>query len=179
MLKLLSHLKGTRLLTLTLCADKINTASWWVDAAFGVHQDMKSHTGGVLKIGDGAVQTISTKQKINTKSSTEAELVGADDASSQMSWTKYFLEEQGYKMDKTILFQDNKSAILLEKNGKESSTKRTKHINIRCHFLTDRIKNGDFEVEHYPTDDMIADFFTKPLMGAKFKKFRKMILNLE
>ena len=47
-----------------------------------------------------------------------------------MLWTKYFLESQGYDVDENIMYQDNLSAMLLEKNGKKSSTKRTKHINV-------------------------------------------------
>ena len=77
------------------------------------------------KDGCGSIIRILKKQKLNTKSSTEAELVGADDAVPQMLWTKYFLESQGYGIDENILNQDNMRAILLEKNGKKYSS--TKH----------------------------------------------------
>lgn len=70
-----------------------------------------------------------------------------------------------------------KIAILLEKNGMKSASKRTRHLNIRYFFLTDQIEKGKIKVEYCPTDEMIADYFTKPLQGTKFKKFRKMILN--
>jgi len=92
---------------------------------------------------------------------------------------KYFLEEQGYSAKNTILFQDNKSTMLLLNNGKASSSKRTRHLNIRYFFLSDRIANGELRVEFCPTDDMVADYFTKPLQGEKFRKFRKTIMNLE
>ena len=157
----------------------MGVVKWWADAAFAVHKDMKSHTGGIMTLGKGAVQTVSQKQKLNTKSSTEAELVGADDVVSHLMWTKHFLEAQGYECKQTILYQDNTSAMLLEKNGRESSSKRTRHINIHYFYITDKVRNGDFKIEHCPTDDMIADFMTKPLMGVKFKKFRKWILNLK
>ena len=71
----------------------------------------------------GALGNISAKQKLNTRSSTEAEVVAMDDAAGPVLWTKWFLEEQGYKCKSTIIWQDNKSAILLEQNGKESSGK--------------------------------------------------------
>ena len=75
------------------------------------------------------------------------------------------------------MYQDNQSAILLENNGKRSSSKRTKHINIRYFFITDRIKNGKINMEYFPTDDMVADFFTKPLQGKKLLQFKKTIMN--
>jgi hypothetical protein len=71
------------------------------------------------------VQYVSRKQKLNTKSSTEAELISVDDISVMILWTKLFLEAQGYEIEKNILYQENKSAILLEENGKKSSGKRT------------------------------------------------------
>jgi hypothetical protein len=76
------------------------------------------------------------------------------------------------------LFQDNKSAILLEKNGKASSSKRTKHINIRYFFITDRVEKGDVSLVWCPTGDMVGDFMTKPLQGALFRKFRDQIMGV-
>jgi hypothetical protein len=129
-------------------------------------------------LGKGAIYATSTRQKLNTKSSTEAELVSINDVLPQALWTKYFLEEQGYGCNKAIIYQDNKSAILLENNGRVSSSKRTRHINIRYYFITDRIKNKEVCVEYCPTDSMIADFFTKTLQGQKFITFRNFILSI-
>ena len=89
---------------------------------------------------------------------------------------KLFMEAQGYEIKRNILYQDNKSAILLETNGKSSSSPRTRAMNIRYFFLTDQIKQGNLEVECVPTDDMIGDFFTKPLQGKQFTKFKKFIM---
>ena len=66
--------------------------------------------------------------------------------------------------------------MLLERNGRASSSKRTKHINIRYYFITDRISKGEVRVEWCPTGDMVADFMTKPLQGSTFKKFRDLIM---
>ena len=93
-----------------------------------------------------------------------------------MCWTRYFMEAQGYDVTENIGFQDSKSAILLEKNGKASSTKRTKHINIRYYFITDRVRNGELTIQWCPAGDMIGDFMTKALQGALFKKFRDQIM---
>ena len=73
----------------------------------------------------------------------------------------------------------NKSAMLLEKNGRASSGKRTRHIDIRFYFVADRVANGDLRIEHCPTEDMVADFFTKPLQGALFYKLRDLIMNID
>ncbi len=79
-------------------------------------------------------------------------------------------------MSDNIIFQDNKSTMLLERNGKASSSKRTKHINVRYFFITDRISKGEVRVEWCPTNEMIADFMTKPLQGSMFKNFRDVIM---
>ena len=120
----------------------------------------------------------STKQKLNTRSLTESEVVGADDFMPPICWTRYFLEAYGYCVDNNILYQDNKSSILLKTNRKASSGKRTKHINIRHFFITDRVKKGDVSVVWCPTGDMIADYATKPLQGSLFKKFRDQIMGV-
>lgn len=129
-------------------------------------------------MGRGFPMVSSTKQKLNTRSSTECEVVGADDFMPPICWTRYFVDAQSYKVKDNILFQDNKSSILLEKNGKASSGKRTKHINVRYFFITDRIAKGDLSVVWCPTGDMIADFMTKPTQGALFRKFRDQIMGV-
>ena len=127
-------------------------------------------------MGRGFPIVSSTKQKLNTRSSTESELVGVDDMMPSILWTRYFLKAQGYKVSDNVIFQDNKSTMLLERNGKASSSKRTKHINVRYFFITDRISKGEVRVEWCPTKDMVADFMTKPLQGSVFRKFRDLIM---
>ena len=69
--------------------------------------------------------------------------------------------------------------MLLETNGKGSSGKRTRHINIRYFFICDRVASGELSVKFCPTEDMMGDFFTKPLQGAPFRRFRDQVLNIE
>jgi hypothetical protein len=175
---LMKYLRGTRTLPLILSADGSGILKWWVDASFAVHPNMRGHSGGGLSLGTGFPIVSSTKQKLNTRSSTETEIVGADDFMPAICWTRYFMEAQGYLVNDNVLFQDNKSAILLEKNGKASSSKRTKHIHIRYFFITDRIDKGDLSLVWCPTADMIGDFMTKPLQGAKFRKFRDQLMGV-
>jgi hypothetical protein len=115
---------------------------------------------------------MSKKQKIDTRSSTEAEIVGADDAMPQSMWMKYFIEVQGQGISENILYQDNLSTMLLVKNGKQSSSKRTKHIRVRYFCIKNKFDSGDLAIKHCPTEDMIGDYFTKSLQGALFHKFR-------
>ena len=77
-------------------ADSLQNLFRWVDAAYGVHnEDMRSYTGGIMSMGTGAIHTRSTKQKLNVKSSTEAEIVGTSDYVSYNVWMQIFLEVQG------------------------------------------------------------------------------------
>jgi hypothetical protein len=104
--------------------------------------------------------------------------VPADDVAGTMLWAKLFLQAQGYPVKYNKLYQDNRSAILLERNGRQIAEKRSRHLNIRLFFVTDQTKKGNIEIAFCPTDEMIGDYMTKPLHGKKFVSFRKEILNL-
>ena len=178
MVRLIRYLNGTRQDMLYLSADDLHLVRWHIDASFAVHPDFRSHTGGVMTYGRGAVQSISRKQKLNTRSSTEAELVGADDGATMILWTKLFMEAQGYEITHNILYQDNKSAILLETNGKKSSSKslRTRALNIRYFFLADQVAKENLEIEYMSTTEMWGDYMSKPLQGKLFKQFKLLIM---
>ena len=177
--RLMNYLRATKDIPLTLEWDGLNIVRWWADASFATHADMKGHTGGVMSMGKGAVISVSRKQRLNSRSSTETELIGADDMMPVLLWSINFIRAQGYEVDMARLYQDNKSTMLFEKNGQKSSSKRTRHLNIRYFFITDQIAKGNLTVEHCPTGDMIADFYTKPLQGAQFRRFRDMIMNIQ
>ena len=134
----MKYLNATSNMSLTISAKELHTVRWFVDVAYAVHPNFKSHTGWVMNMGNSAIQSGSTKQKLVTRSTCKAELVGADNASRKIIWTKLFLGAQGYKVRKNIPHQNNKSTILLLNNGKASSGKRTRAINIRYFFLHDQ-----------------------------------------
>jgi hypothetical protein len=123
-----------------------------------------------MSLGMGVIYGTSKQQKLNTKSSTQAELVGVDDVLPQVLWTLYLLEAQGYKIDDNIIYQDTKSSILLDTNGRGSSGKRTRHIAVHYFFIADRVKSKEIRIEYYPTGIMIAYYFTKPLQGLIFQQ---------
>jgi len=174
--RVMQYLQCTRELTLTI--ELGTNAQWWVDSSYAVHPDMHSHSGIMMTLGKGATYSTSCKQKLNTKSSTEAELVAIDDAMGQVLWTRHYLAAQGIHVPTTTIHQDNKSTILLAENGSTSSGKHTRHLDIRYYFVTDKIKNGEVKIEYCPTKDMLGDFFTKPLQGGAFARMRDKILNL-
>ena len=153
---------------MTLIIEPGDNPGWWVDSSYAVHPDMKSHMGIFMTIGKGGMYTSSCKQKLNKKSSTEAKLVAIDDVMGQILWTRHFLAAQGIPVPFTTIYQDNKSTILLSDNGKASSSKHTKHLDVHYYFVTDHIKRGEVKVAHCPTENMLADFFTKTLQGAAF-----------
>jgi hypothetical protein len=173
---LMEYFRSTIDMPLILGANATGVLNWYVDASYAVHANMRGHTGGGLTMGRGFPIVSSTKQKLNTRSSTESELVGVDDMIPSILWTRYFLKAQGYAVSDNIIFQDNRSSMLLEQNGKTSSSKRTKHINVRYFFITDRISKGEVRIEWCPTKDMVADFMTKPLQGSTFKRFQDLIM---
>ena len=132
--RMIKYLRYTKHLVLRLMANNLHTTKWWVDAAFGVHHNMRSHTGGAMSMGTGVCYGTSQKQKLNTRSSTEAELVGTDDVLPRILWIRLFLEAQGHDT-MSNLKRDNQSTMRLESNGKLSSTRRTRHLNNR-YFLS-------------------------------------------
>ena len=137
---------------------------------------MRSHTGGTMSFGWGVVHAKSSKQKLNTKSSTEAEVVGLSEYLPYNIWFLNFLNAQGYTITNNIVYQDNQSAMRMEKNGRNSCTGNSRHIHIKYFFVKDRVDNNELKIQYCPTAEMLADFFTKPLQGALFKKFRDVIM---
>lgn len=175
----LQFLKGTIDDPLILGGKDIHKLQAWIDASYSVHCDRRSHTGGTMSWGRGCTLPTSSKQKLNTKSSTEAEVIGLSDYLNNVIWARMFIEGQGYEVSDTVIYQDNESAMKLAINGRMSSGKLTRHIDNRYFWIKDRLKSDNMRIEHCRTHLMIADFFTKPLQGALFKRLRAVILGHE
>ena len=111
-------------------------------------------------MGLGVLHARSSKQRLNTKSSTEAEVVGVSDYLPYNLHFVMFLREQGYTVRKNVLFQDNESAIKMETNGRMSCTSNSKHVNVRYFFVKDRVDKREIEIRYCPTTKMVADYFT-------------------
>lgn len=177
--QMMSFLKNMQDDVMMLEAGNKQVQEWWIDVSFAVHPDMRSHMGAIFTLCKGAISSISTKQKVNTRLSTEAELVGIDDVISKVLWTKRFIEAQGFQLRANIVYRDNTSLMQLEENGRQSASKRTQHFNIKYFYVTDLIIRREMEIKYCRTDLMIADYHTKPLTGISFEKFRNIIMNIE
>ena len=109
----------------------------------------------------------------------ESEVVSIYDILPQILWTKKFLEDQGVTIKETVLYQDNMSSMLLKQNRRQLSTKRMKHMDIRYFYVGDHIQNKTLSLQHCPTDEILADNFTKPLQGSLFICLRNHIMGAE
>ena len=130
-----------------------------------------------MTMGKGAAISSSNIMKCNTQSSTETEIISVHDKLPDIIWTRYFVECQGYNIDEYIVFQDNMSSLSLEKNGKVSSSERTKHIKVKYFLIKDYYDSGEIDLRYCPTDVMWADVLTKPLQGQKFRDMRAFLQN--
>ena len=165
-----SHATQNDILTLDAGKGDIHNVEWLTDSAFRVHPDFESPMGTTMTVKgkkDLAIN-VSAKQKLNTESSSIAELVGVDCALPLALWVPPFLEAQGCEVKENAIFQDNKSATLLAKNRKTSSGKQTRAINIRHFHIKDQIKRGNVSAEYCNTDNVTSDCVSEGLQGLKF-----------
>ena len=101
-----------------------------------------------------------------------------DDKLSKVMWTKKFIKCQGFKVKTNIIYQDNTSTIKMEENGKASTGRRTRHYDIKLFYVSDLVKRGEVTIKYCPTEDMIADYMSKPVVGGKFIQLRDYVMNL-
>jgi hypothetical protein len=178
LVRVLKYINGTRYMKLILSADEMNfTVHWYVDGSHQCHEDCRGQIGCLMTMGKGAAISSSNIMKCNTRSSTETEIISVHDKLPDIIWTRYFVECQGYDIDEYIVFQDNMSSLSLEKNGRVSSSKRTKHIKAKYFLIKDYYESGEIDLRYCPTDVMWADVLTKPLQGQKFRDMRAFLQN--
>ena len=126
----MKYLHATMNLPLSLTCGENGLIKCWVDTLYAVHPNMHGQAGVTMTMGQGSVYSNSTKHKLVAQSSTESQLICVHGALPQILWTCNFLTAQGYNMMGNVLYQDNKSPILLEENGRKLLSKWTKHIAV-------------------------------------------------
>ena len=117
-------------------------------------------------------------QKSNTCSPTEQELIGINDVLSNILWSKYFIESQGYSMEYNILLQDSKSTILLATYGTFSSSSKTENTSHKFFLIKGKIDQGDIEIQYKYTERMWSDMLIKPPQGKAFCEFCGNLMNV-
>jgi len=149
----------------------------YIDASFATHFDCRSHTGMVVMFGKAMILAKSTKQKIMTKSAAEAEFIALTDFASEVIGMKQFYFGQSHIAETAIIYEDNTACICISVAERGvMAARRMRHINIRRHWIHEAIRDGVLKIEHCDTEDMLADFFTKPLVGQPFFRFRSLIM---
>ena len=125
-------------------------------------------------MGAGAISWSSKKQHVVALSSTEAEYIVQTHAAKEALWLRSFLRElRSAPDDLLILNCDNQGAIALAKDNKFHA--RTKHIDVRYHFIHEAVEDGKVAVQYIPTRDNVSDIFTKPLAKAKVRELAELL----
>lgn len=140
-----------------------------------VHADAKGHSGLFVTMGKGALINVVKKIGLVTSSSTETEIVSTGKRINKCTWFRYLREAQGERVREDLLMQDNKSCILLQKSYPFSVKKGSNHIHVRYFLTADKVERKELKILFCPTDEMTADFNTKPLQGSKFVQFRNQL----
>ena len=148
----MKYTKGKLWVKLTVRGDSLSVIKWWVDVSLATNNDCRGHNGGMMSLGAGAITSGSWKQKINVRNSTYNKTIGYKDMMWPVLCTLYFIQGKGYTVESNIMLQGNHSTMNLVLNGKISSLKNTKHINVRYLFMKDVINRGEISVEYCPTD---------------------------
>jgi hypothetical protein len=133
----------------------------------GNKDNMKSTSGYLMTFAGGAVSWQSRLQKCVALSTTEAEYMAATEACKELLWLKRFMQELGFMQQRYVVLCDNQSTIHLAKNS--MFHKRTKHIDVRYHWIRDAIEDKMFELDKVHTDDNGSDMLTKVLASEKLK----------
>ncbi len=182
-LRILRYINGSKNLELIYRKRKIElnrsiVINGYVDSDWaGDKEDRKSFSGHCFFVDSCLVSWKSKKQRSVALSTTEAEYIGIAEAVQEMDFLKMLFSEMRLKLHFPItIFNDNQGAICLTKNPEWK--KRSKHIDIRYHYVRERVKNGILSLKYLETNEMPSDIFTKGLCKEKHEKFRRM-LNLE
>ena len=169
--RIFRYLKETRELGLVLGGSDKVTLEGYSDSDFaGDKETRRSTSAYIFKIGEGTISWMSKKQDVVATSTTEAEYMALGKATSEALWLKRFLEELGYKLPAVKIYGDNQSSIALAKNPQFHP--RTKHIDVRFHFIRERIEKGEIILKYLRTDEMLADLLTKAHGKAKNEELR-------
>ena len=176
--RILRYLQGTVNVGLLYSARCESTVTGYSDADWaGDVVDRISTTGYVFLMSGGAVSWRSKKQSCVALSTAEAEYMALACTFQEAIWMRKLLRSLSFDYENasnpTVVYEDNQSAICMSKN--QQCHGQSKHIDIKYHFVREKVSEGQIELRYCTTENMLADMFTKGLSGPKFKKLCKMI----
>jgi len=175
--RVLRYVNGTTDHRITYHAEHDLTLTGHCDSDWANNpDDRRSVTGWVFHLSGGPISWASRVQRSVALSTVEAEYMAIADAARECLWLRSLLRELGHDLPTTTIFEDNQGCIALSENA--FTKKRSKHIDIRYHFVRECVQRGDFKLVYKATADMIADLLTKPLSPAQFKKLLSKLLGL-
>lgn len=168
--RVLRYLKGTKQHKLEFGPGNGWNLVGYSDADWaGDQSSRRSTTGFIFFYGSGPIAWVSRRQSCVSLSSMEAEYVALSEASQELIWLRRLFNEIGEGTAKaTTIFEDNQSCLSFVKA--ERTTKRSKHIDTKMHFVKDLCDQGDLELIYCPSGEMIADALTKPLGAVRFRE---------
>ena len=136
----------------------------------------RSTTGYVFMVGTGPVSWRSKLQHTVALNTAEAEYLAAGDAAQEVMWLRAVLDELNLRQDEpTVIFEDNQGCIAM--TIKPGQHQRTKHIDIRHHFIKELVEKKEIVLKYLPTERMVADIFTKALSKIRYTALRDALLN--
>lgn len=172
--RILRYLKGTLNLGLKYQRTETGTLIGYSDADWaGDQDDRRSTTGNIFLLAGGAVSWLSKKQATVALSTAEAEYIALSQAAQEGVWLRRLLTELGMETTATVILEDNQGAIAIAKNPVDHA--RTKHIDIRYHYIRECVQNGQIQLKYCCTENMKADILTKPLPRQRFEYLREKI----
>lgn len=178
---ILRYLRGTSTVGLTFVASKeknITIAAFSDSDWAGDQDDRKSTSGYIIKINNNIVSWVSKKQKTVADSSAEAEYYALTETAKELKWFKSLFEEIGCIVNQpSIIYCDNRAATILTENDVFHG--RTKHIEIKYHFIRDMVIKNELRVEWISTINQEADILTKPLGRNIFERLKNRFMKLQ
>ena len=164
----------TRELWLTFGGNKKNLLEGYCDTDWASQAHRHSISGFAFHYGIGAISWSSKKQTIVALSSTESEYIALTHAAKEAIWLQTFVNKvTGISIKPLTILGDNQGSLALARDNKYHS--RTKHIDLRYHFIREAVDDAKIKVEYVPTEDNIADILTKSLAKPKFTRFIAML----
>ncbi|XP_074574593.1 secreted RxLR effector protein 161-like [Curcuma longa] len=170
--RILRYIKGTLNVGLWYPRNQNFDLIGYTDSDYaGCKLDRKSTSGGCQFLGSSLVSWSSRKQPCVALSTTEAEYVALGGCVAQLLWMMHTLKDYELNYTNVKVLCDNMSTINLTKNPVHHS--RTKHIEIKHHFIRDHVARGDIELNYIESKSNLADIFTKPLPENEFTNIRR------